>query len=154
MKRIKHQNSRTKRERGEKIAYRIFNNRIFFVSLLVLAFIAVIINIPFSELQAGLNSPKKSSVLAATTKINDSSLSATPSASASATPTPNIKPVATRPFTSGKQVHVPILMYHYIGNNPNPKTDPQRDSLSVPPDKFEAQMKYLSQNGYNTISLD
>ncbi len=48
---------------------------------------------------------------------------------------------------------VPILMYHYIGNNPNPK-DKARDALSVPPDKFEAQMDYLSKNGYTPITLD
>ncbi|MBI4036904.1 polysaccharide deacetylase family protein [Candidatus Daviesbacteria bacterium] len=55
--------------------------------------------------------------------------------------------------TSGYQVRVPILMYHYIGNNPDPK-DLQRDVLSVTPDKFEEQMKYLVDNGYQTISLD
>lgn len=48
---------------------------------------------------------------------------------------------------------VPILMYHFIGNNPNPK-DKARDTLSVSPDKFEAQMDYLSKNGYTPISLD
>lgn len=50
-------------------------------------------------------------------------------------------------------LRVPILTYHYIANNPNPK-DRARDNLSVPPDKFEAQMQYLSQNGYTPISLD
>ncbi|MBU1031721.1 polysaccharide deacetylase family protein [Patescibacteria group bacterium] len=48
---------------------------------------------------------------------------------------------------------VPILMYHYIAGNPNPK-DLARNWLSVPPDKFEAQMQYLSQNGYTPVSLD
>lgn len=48
---------------------------------------------------------------------------------------------------------VPILMYHFIGNNPNPK-DTARNTLSVSPDKFEAQMDYLSKNGYTPISLD
>lgn len=48
---------------------------------------------------------------------------------------------------------VPILMYHYVANNPNPK-DTARDTLSVSPDKFEAQMEYLSQNGYTPITLD
>ncbi len=48
---------------------------------------------------------------------------------------------------------VPILMYHYIGNNPNPK-DTARNSLSVSPNKFEEQMNYLAQNGYTPISLD
>ena len=50
-------------------------------------------------------------------------------------------------------VRVPILVYHYVANNPNLK-DKARDSLSVSPDKFEAQMNYLSQNGYTPISLD
>lgn len=53
----------------------------------------------------------------------------------------------------GNSLKVPILMYHYIGNNPDPK-DRARDSLSVTPDRFHAQMQYLKDNGYNTISLD
>src|SRR5689334_6826747 len=48
---------------------------------------------------------------------------------------------------------IPILTYHYIANNPNPK-DIQRDALSVSPDKFEAQMDYLSKNGFEPITLD
>ena len=55
--------------------------------------------------------------------------------------------------TEATSVNVPILMYHYIANNPNPK-DLTRNTLSVPPDKFEAQMDYLSKNGYTPISLD
>lgn len=50
-------------------------------------------------------------------------------------------------------ISVPILTYHYIANNPNSK-DTQRDALSVSPDKFEAQMDYLSKNGYTPITLD
>ncbi len=50
-------------------------------------------------------------------------------------------------------IKVPILTYHFIAANPNPK-DRARDSLSVPPDKFEAQMDYLSKNGYTPITLD
>lgn len=50
-------------------------------------------------------------------------------------------------------LRVPILTYHYIANNPNPK-DRARDYLSVPPDKFEAQMSYLAQNGYTPVTLD
>ncbi len=48
---------------------------------------------------------------------------------------------------------VPILMYHYIGNNPNPK-DTARNTLSVSPEIFEAQMEYLSVSGYTPITLD
>ena len=50
-------------------------------------------------------------------------------------------------------LRVPILTYHYIASNPNPK-DRARNSLSVSPDKFEAQMQYLAQNGYTPITLD
>lgn len=50
-------------------------------------------------------------------------------------------------------ISVPILMYHFIANNPNPK-DKARDTLSVSPDKFEAQMDYLSKNGYTPVSLN
>jgi len=50
-------------------------------------------------------------------------------------------------------IKVPILTYHFIAANPNPK-DRARDSLSVPPDKFEAQMQYLASNGYTPITLD
>ncbi len=50
-------------------------------------------------------------------------------------------------------LRVPILTYHYIANNPNPK-DRARDALSVSPDKFEAQMQYLAQNGYTPVTLD
>lgn len=51
------------------------------------------------------------------------------------------------------QISVPVLMYHYIGNNPNPK-DQARDYLGVTPDKFEEQMAYLQKNGYTPITLD
>ncbi len=53
----------------------------------------------------------------------------------------------------GRQIRVPILNYHYIGNNPNP-ADKARDSLSVSPDKFAAEMKYLADNHYSTITFD
>lgn len=53
----------------------------------------------------------------------------------------------------GANFSVPILMYHYVDYNPNPK-DIARDALSVNPDKFDAQMDYLSKNGYTSVSLD
>ncbi|MDO8498398.1 MAG: polysaccharide deacetylase family protein [bacterium] len=69
------------------------------------------------------------------------------------TPTPKVSSSIYVPQTMGNQLKVPILMYHYISNNPNPE-DRQRDSLATPPDKFEEQLQYLSQNGYVTITLD
>lgn len=44
-------------------------------------------------------------------------------------------------------------MYHYIGNNPNPK-DTARYTLEVTPDKFEEQMNYLQKNGYTPVTLN
>jgi len=46
---------------------------------------------------------------------------------------------------------VPILMYHRI-DIVAPEDDPKR--VSVPPERFEAQMKYLSDGGYSTLGLD
>lgn len=69
------------------------------------------------------------------------------------TPKQATKSAVAIPYQFGRSVRVPILTYHYIGNNPNP-ADKARDSLSVVPDLFENQMKYLSENGYNSISLD
>lgn len=54
---------------------------------------------------------------------------------------------------SAASMRIPILTYHFIGNNPNPK-DTARNDLSVTPDKFEAQMDYLAKNGYTPITLD
>ncbi len=59
----------------------------------------------------------------------------------------------TTPFVKASATNVPILMYHYVANNPNPK-DKARDSLSVSPDKFDSQMDYLSKNGFTPITLD
>lgn len=66
-----------------------------------------------------------------------------------------ITPVPAKSFTShsGYQLRVPILMYHYIGYNPDP-SDKARDILATNPDKFKQQMRYLSQQGYQTVSLD
>lgn len=83
--------------------------------------------------------------------VPEAGSSAIPASSISSSTSP--KPVIAIPVHSGKQVRVPILTYHYIGNNPNPD-DKARDALQVTPERFEAQMEYISKNGYNTISLD
>lgn len=71
--------------------------------------------------------------------------------------TPSAKKVSSPSFyippSSENSLKVPILFYHYVGNNPNPK-DSGRDVLSISPDRFEEQMKYLRDNGYTLISLD
>jgi peptidoglycan/xylan/chitin deacetylase (PgdA/CDA1 family) len=80
-------------------------------------------------------------------------------ASPSAAVTPSILPKpATKsanfiPQSSGRSITVPVLYYHYVGDNPNP-ADKARDSLSITPDRFEEEMAYLSNNGYNSVSLE
>lgn len=77
----------------------------------------------------------------------------TPTPTSLITPTPPKNEAQNVQVTWGNQVRVPILMYHYIGNNPKPE-DKARDSISLGPDRFEEQIKYLKDQGYATISLD
>ena len=44
----------------------------------------------------------------------------------------------------------PILEYHQITDNP----DPRAEIYSVPPAEFSAQLDYLQENGYTTITLN
>jgi peptidoglycan/xylan/chitin deacetylase (PgdA/CDA1 family) len=54
-------------------------------------------------------------------------------------------------FSSGHAEQVPVLVYHDIVDSATP--EPGRfDQISM--NRFERQMKYLSENGYMTISLD
>lgn len=53
----------------------------------------------------------------------------------------------------GTSVTLPVLMYHYIRVNPWP-TDTVGFNLSVTPSNFAAQMDYLVEHGFHTISLD
>lgn len=48
--------------------------------------------------------------------------------------------------------HVPILMYHYIRVNPNPR-DAAGKVLSVTPDNFATQMQWAHDHGFRSISL-
>jgi peptidoglycan/xylan/chitin deacetylase (PgdA/CDA1 family) len=50
-------------------------------------------------------------------------------------------------------VRVPILMYHHVADPPT-GADAIRVDLSVPPARFEEQLRYLQAKGYQTISLD
>lgn len=58
----------------------------------------------------------------------------------------------TLPTPSVRQARVPILMYHHVGELP-PDADAVRKSLTVSQDNFEAQMKFLADQGYTTIHL-
>lgn len=125
------------------------------LELVVLAFLIALLAI--SYLKPGGNEVPIKSVANMANKAPTSKSQASNSATISSTPIPVAsvlnRPAPVIPQNSGKSVRVPILYYHYIGNNPNP-ADTARDSLSITPDLFEKQMNYLSSNGFNTISLD
>jgi peptidoglycan/xylan/chitin deacetylase (PgdA/CDA1 family) len=53
---------------------------------------------------------------------------------------------------SGPVTYVPILYYHYIRINPNPR-DRVGFGLSTQPAMFRAQMQYLADHGFHVISL-
>lgn len=53
----------------------------------------------------------------------------------------------------GAKILIPVLMYHYIRVNPT-AGDPVGYSLSVTPADFASQMNYLSQHGYQSMTLD
>ena len=76
--------------------------------------------------------------------------------------TPTITPTETPTLTPTPEVtadgrerdfYVPILMYHYVSIPPASDTDPYRPGLSTSPENFRAQMKWLKDHGYTTISL-
>lgn len=58
-------------------------------------------------------------------------------------PAPAIEPEPALPPPSNG---VPILMYHQIGSGPN--------DLYLPREEFAAQMRYLAENGFHTITLE
>ena len=51
-----------------------------------------------------------------------------------------------------REVRVPILMYHHIAVPP-PDADDVRRALSVTPQDFEDQLRYLKKAGYHSITL-
>ncbi len=65
------------------------------------------------------------------------------------TPTPTTPPT---PDHVQRTSSVPILMYHYI-SDPPAGADRYRLDLSVTPANFEAQLAWLVQNGYHTVTL-
>lgn len=79
----------------------------------------------------------------------------TPTPTFTPTPTPTLTPTPLCPTPDGvyRQVRVPILMYHHIADPP-PNADAIRRDLSVSPVAFEAQLHYLREAGYESISLD
>jgi len=52
-----------------------------------------------------------------------------------------------------RRLRVPILMYHYVGDLP-PNADDIRIGLTISTQTFRNHLRYLSQEGYSTITLD
>ena len=59
---------------------------------------------------------------------------------------------ALDPGASRRWIRLPILMYHYI-EPPAPGLSLVERGLTVPPEDFAAQMRYLHDRGYVTVSL-
>jgi hypothetical protein len=79
----------------------------------------------------------------------------TPSPSPTLAPTPTTTPTplpTPDAGAQGRQVRVPILMYHYVEPWPD-NADEIRKNLTVRPEDFAAQMDYLHTQGYVTVSL-
>ena len=70
-----------------------------------------------------------------------------------ATPTPTLTPTPMpTPDGAEREARVPILMYHHI-SVPPPDADDVRRDLSVTPQDFEDQLRYLKKAGYHSITL-
>jgi peptidoglycan/xylan/chitin deacetylase (PgdA/CDA1 family) len=69
---------------------------------------------------------------------------------------PTIAPTATVVVTPAPRPRsttvIPILMYHYVRGVADPK-DQVGINLSVKPANFDAQMQYLADNGYTTLTM-
>jgi peptidoglycan/xylan/chitin deacetylase (PgdA/CDA1 family) len=58
-----------------------------------------------------------------------------------------------RPLPAGAAaLHVPVLMYHYVDDEPPPK-GPYADGLTVRTPDFVEELEYLVENGYHTVRL-
>lgn len=104
---------------------------------------------------------------ATNTATATSSLTATPHVTQTVTATEtllvSLTPLGTGTFAAAqvpgntptpvaRETRVPILMYHHVGDLPR-DADAVRKSLTVSPVEFEAQIKYLAEQGYTTIHL-
>ncbi len=85
------------------------------------------------------------------TATSTPTLSPTPTLTATATPTPMPWPTPDSQART-REVKAPILMYHHVGPLPN-SPDKIRIGLTILPDNFEAQLKFLQECGYTSIDF-
>lgn len=129
-----------------KINRRQLLNRVLFIFLVVLtagAFATVLLRTPANE----SSFPAKP---AGRETSNQSQTAARQAAEASAKEELNLPAHALRvnPKTYGFPAQgIPVLMYHAIESLPG-------NSLGVPPEQFAEEMKYLQEQGYQTLSVE
>ena len=61
-------------------------------------------------------------------------------------------PLPKRLPADAVRVHAPVLMYHYVDTTP-PPAGPYADGLTVRTPDFEAELRYLADNGYTTVGF-
>lgn len=116
---------------------KIEEKRIIWISFLILLAVvvwAILVNVN-----------KKSVTSSSSTKITNSGSSKI---------VPNSKAVATAPVTTAMKSNnegVPIVMYHSVVDILSTN---QSDGLKITKDNFVAQMKYLKDNDYHTLTMD
>jgi peptidoglycan/xylan/chitin deacetylase (PgdA/CDA1 family) len=57
------------------------------------------------------------------------------------------------PAPSGPALYIPTLMYHYV-RYVDPSVDPLGYNLSVTPENLAAQLDWIAQRGYTTVTMD
>jgi peptidoglycan/xylan/chitin deacetylase (PgdA/CDA1 family) len=135
----------------------------WYIALVALAIpIAVLLSIPLDAGAAGpVATPRPGTPAAApnpTPQTGPNRTPAKPQPSPASTPTATPASRLARPLAEPSEeplppvVKVPILMYHYIRVNPDPADD-HGYNLSVTPWDFAAQMEWLAEQGYQTISF-
>lgn len=79
---------------------------------------------------------------------------ATPATPVEPPPDPPVSSVEPSPsaIPAGQTVPVPILMYHYIRPDPG-NGDPIGQDLSVTPERFAEQMKYIADHHFTTLTM-
>lgn len=81
------------------------------------------------------------------------SSSPTPTSTLTTTPTPGTSPSGTLELSGApRTAKVPILMYHHVVVAP-PGTNAVGVDLSVPPEVFDSEIKFLNDRGFHTIHL-
>jgi peptidoglycan/xylan/chitin deacetylase (PgdA/CDA1 family) len=110
--------------------------------------VAVLISLTPSDTPSPTLTPSNTATITPTLGPSVSpTLTLTPSPSPTLTPWPTPDGQALR-----REVKAPIFMYHHVGPLPA-EPDEMRVGLTVLPDRFEEQLKFLKDHGYQSIDF-